>query len=52
MCDGVNEIKGDKNDKFIEEEDDNYTDVPSPGYIEEGVENMTMSLLLIVWIEV
>ena len=30
--------KDDKNDKFIEEEDDNYPDVPSPSYIEEGVE--------------
>ena len=38
MGDGVNETKDDKNDKFIEEEDDNYPDVPSPCYIEEGVE--------------
>ena len=38
MGDGVNETKDDKNDKFIEEEDENYPDVPSPGYIEEGDE--------------
>ena len=52
MGDGVNETKDDKNDKFIEEENENYPDVPSTGYIEEGFKNMTMSLLLIVWIEV
>ena len=38
MGDGVNETKDDKNDKFIEEEDENYPDVPSHGYIGEGFE--------------
>ena len=38
MGDGVNETKDDKNDKFIEEEYENYPDVPSPVYIKEGDE--------------
>ena len=38
MGDSVNETKDDKNDKFNEEQDEKYPDVPSPVYMEEGDE--------------
>ena len=63
MDQGVITTKDDKNDKFHEEKDEKYPDVPSPVDMEEGDEKMTilkdlmrkkrqkaqMSLLLLIW---
>ena len=38
MDEGVNETKDDKNDKFHEEQDEKYPDVPSPFDMQEGDE--------------
>ena len=52
MGDGVNETRDNKNDKFIEEQDEN-TQMSLLLFISKKViKKMTMSLLLIVCIEV